>query len=77
MCPGLLVYRVWKLERRVSKVRASKSTVMAIVRVLVDAVVLYSVMLFAFLFCFITENSGESILSDIVIPPFTSFMKQH
>lgn len=68
LCSGLLVYRVWKLERRVSKVRASKSTVMAIVRVLVDAVVLYSVMLFAFLFCFITENSGESILSDIVVP---------
>ncbi|KAG2040435.1 hypothetical protein BDR03DRAFT_857930 [Suillus americanus] len=68
LCSGLLVYRVWKIERRISQLRTSKGTVMAIVRVLVDAAVLYSVMLFSFLFCFITSNNGESVLSDIVVP---------
>ncbi|KAG2337275.1 hypothetical protein BDR05DRAFT_1063331 [Suillus weaverae] len=68
LCSGLLVYRVWKIECRVSKLRASKSTIMPIVRVLVDAAVLYSVMLFAFLICFITASSGESVLSDMVVP---------
>ncbi|KAG1848087.1 hypothetical protein DFJ58DRAFT_729989 [Suillus subalutaceus] len=59
---------VWKIERRVFKLRTSKGTVMAIVRALVDAAALYSVMLFSFLFCFITANNGESVLSDIVVP---------
>ncbi|KAG1778897.1 hypothetical protein EV702DRAFT_143670 [Suillus placidus] len=68
LCSGLLVYRVWKIECRVSKLRASKSTIMPIVRVLVDAAVLYSVMLFAFLICFITASSGESVLSDMAVP---------
>ncbi|KAG1809707.1 uncharacterized protein BJ212DRAFT_1379244 [Suillus subaureus] len=63
VCSGLLVYRV--------------APVMVIVRVLVDAAALYSVMLFSFLFCFITANNGESVLSDIVIPLFTSFMENN
>jgi hypothetical protein len=67
-CSGLLVYRVWKIERRVSKLRASKSTIVPIVRVLVDAAVLYSVMLFGFLICFLTASSGESVLSDMAVP---------
>ncbi|KAG1744857.1 hypothetical protein EDB19DRAFT_502209 [Suillus lakei] len=68
LCSGLLVYRIWKIERHVSKVRATTSTTMPIVRVLVDAAVLYSVMLFGFLICFLTASSGESVLSDMVVP---------
>lgn len=41
---------------------------MPIVRVLVDAAALYSVMLFGFLICFLTASSGESVLSDMAVP---------
>ncbi|KIK48571.1 hypothetical protein CY34DRAFT_8156 [Suillus luteus UH-Slu-Lm8-n1] len=67
-CSGLLVYRVWMIERRVAKLRASKSHLMPIVRVLVDAAALYSVMLFGFLICFLTASNGESVLSDMALP---------
>ncbi|KAG1797349.1 uncharacterized protein HD556DRAFT_252115 [Suillus plorans] len=68
LCSGLLIYRIWNIERRVSKIRASNSTMMPIVRVLVDAAVLYTVMLLGLLICFLAENDGESVLTDIAVP---------
>ncbi|KAG2136634.1 hypothetical protein DEU56DRAFT_355685 [Suillus clintonianus] len=68
VCSGLLVYRIWKIERDVSRARVTKSTIMPIVRVLVDAAVLYSVVLVGFLISFLTKTSGEAILSDLVVP---------
>lgn len=65
------------IERRVAKLRASKSHLMPIVRVLVDAAALYSVMLFGFLICFLTASNGESVLSDMVNLLFTSFMENN
>ncbi|KAG2051776.1 hypothetical protein BDR06DRAFT_573235 [Suillus hirtellus] len=68
LCSGLLIYRIWNIERRVSKIRASNSTMMPIVRVLVDAAVLYTVMLLGLLICFLAESDGESVLTDIAVP---------
>lgn len=68
LCSGLLIYRIWNIERRVSKIRASNSTMMPIVRVLVDAAVLYTVMLLGLLICFLAENDGESVLTDLAVP---------
>lgn len=68
LCSGLLAYRIWMIERAVSKMRATKGTMMQLVRVLVDAAVLYSVVLFSLLLCFVTTNNGESVLTDLVMP---------
>ncbi|KAG1744860.1 hypothetical protein EDB19DRAFT_1632608 [Suillus lakei] len=68
LCSGLMAYRIWMIEREVSKVRTTKGTMMPIVRVLVDAAALYSVVLFSLLLCFVTRNNGESVLTDLVMP---------
>ncbi|KAG1725532.1 hypothetical protein EDB19DRAFT_1915048 [Suillus lakei] len=65
---GLLAYRIWIIERDVCKGRAMEGTLMPIVRVLIDAAVLYSVVLFSLLICFVSSNNGESVLTDLVMP---------
>ncbi|KAG2743598.1 hypothetical protein P692DRAFT_20838267 [Suillus brevipes Sb2] len=65
---GLLAYRIWTIERAVSIVRASKSNVMPIMRVLVDAAILYSVVLFIALVCFVCLNNGETVVVDMAMP---------
>jgi hypothetical protein len=70
MCPGLLAYRIWTIEHAVSMLRASKSNVMPIMRVLVDAAILYTVVLFIALVCFVFLNNGVIVVVDMVIPPF-------
>ncbi|KAG1744858.1 hypothetical protein EDB19DRAFT_1960659 [Suillus lakei] len=69
VCSGLLLYRIWMVEREVSKVRATKKgSIMPLVRILVDAAVLYSVVLFSLLICFLCGNNGESVLTDLAVP---------
>ncbi|KAG1724546.1 hypothetical protein EDB19DRAFT_1644536 [Suillus lakei] len=70
LCSGLLAYRIWMTERDVSQARATTgtNTMMPIVRILVDAAALYSVVLFSLLICFLTGNNGESVLTDLVMP---------
>ncbi|KAG2111464.1 hypothetical protein DEU56DRAFT_935978 [Suillus clintonianus] len=65
---GLLAYRIWMIERNVYKARATIGPMMPIVRMLVDAAVLYSVVLFSLLICFVCSNNGESVLTDLVVP---------
>ncbi|KAG1728798.1 hypothetical protein EDB19DRAFT_1642350 [Suillus lakei] len=65
---GLLAYRIWMIERGVSTVRVTKSTMMHIMRVLVDSAVLYSLMLFAALICFVCSNNGEVVVVDMAMP---------
>lgn len=65
---GLLAYRIWMIERGVSTSRATKDSMMPIVRILVDATVLYSVALFIRLMCFVYNNNGEEVLVDMVVP---------
>lgn len=69
LCSALLAYRIWAIEREVAKVRTTKKgTMMPLVRILVDAAVLYSVVLFSLLICFLSGNNGESVLTDLVMP---------
>ncbi|KAG1778940.1 hypothetical protein EV702DRAFT_967251 [Suillus placidus] len=65
---GLLAYRIWMIERSVSTVRATKSTLMPILRVLVDSAVLYSAVLFPALICFMYSNTGEVVVVDMAMP---------
>jgi len=65
---GLLAYRIWTIERSVSSIRVSKKdTMMPVLRVLVDAAILYSVTLFTILLCFVNANNGQYVVLDMVI----------
>lgn len=65
---GLLAYRIWMMERKVSAMRATNGTLMPIVRVVVDAALIYSGMLLAMLICFVSNNNTQFILQDMVMP---------
>ncbi|KAG0704133.1 hypothetical protein DFH29DRAFT_392834 [Suillus ampliporus] len=65
---GLLAYRIWMIQHDISTVHAMKSTMMPIVRVLIDAAVLYSAVLITLLICFLCSNNGELILLDMAMP---------
>ncbi|KAG1751700.1 hypothetical protein EDD22DRAFT_1044782 [Suillus occidentalis] len=66
---GLLGYRIWAIERDVATIRAStKGTMMPIIRVLVDAAVLYSMALVTTLICFVLSSNGEYVMVDLVMP---------
>ncbi|KAG2752611.1 hypothetical protein P692DRAFT_20319691 [Suillus brevipes Sb2] len=65
---GLLAYRIWMIERNVSEVRTTKSTLMPIVRMLMDAAVLYTVVLFIGLICFVTSNNGVELVVEMIMP---------
>ncbi|KAG2141893.1 hypothetical protein DEU56DRAFT_734031 [Suillus clintonianus] len=63
---GLLAYRIWMLERSISTVRTTKSSMMPIVRVLVDAAILYTAALVTRLIFFIYNNNGQEFLVDMI-----------
>lgn len=64
---GLLAYRIWIIERNASSFRTSKqNTLMPVLRVLVDAAILYSATLFTALLCFVNSNNGQYVLLDMV-----------
>ncbi|KAG1717302.1 hypothetical protein EDB19DRAFT_1654289, partial [Suillus lakei] len=65
---GLLAYRIWTIERKVSPIRATNSTMMPIVRVLVDAAIMYSAALFTILICFVCANDAQYIMLDMITP---------
>ncbi|KAG1774151.1 hypothetical protein EV702DRAFT_1032453 [Suillus placidus] len=65
---GLLVYRIWTIERKVSSVRATNGTMMPIVHVLVDAAIVYAAALFVVLVCFVCTNDAQYILLDMIMP---------
>jgi len=44
---------------------------MPILRVLMDAAVLYSLVLLSMLVCFVLKNNGQYVVLDMVISPFT------
>lgn len=68
LASGFMAYRIWTIEHNVSAIRTSKSTLMPIIRVLVDAAILYSVSLFSALVCFTTSNNGQYIMLDMIMP---------
>ncbi|KAG1736527.1 hypothetical protein EDB19DRAFT_1896031 [Suillus lakei] len=66
---GLLAYRIWTFERNLSAIRASTSgTLTHIVRVLVDAALVYSAALLSMLICFIRSNNGQYVIADMITP---------
>ncbi|KAG2347121.1 hypothetical protein BDR05DRAFT_1043978 [Suillus weaverae] len=65
---GLLAYRIWAIDRDNSTIRATKSTMMPIIRVLMDAAILYSATLIVTLICFLCSNNGQMVLVDMAVP---------
>ncbi|KAG2140178.1 hypothetical protein DEU56DRAFT_296983 [Suillus clintonianus] len=64
---GLLAYRIWFLERKVSAIRTTKGR-MPLLRVLVDAAILYSATLCSSLICFALSNNGLYIMAYLNVP---------
>ncbi|KAG2048119.1 hypothetical protein BDR06DRAFT_1013252 [Suillus hirtellus] len=65
---GSLAYRIWRMECDVSALRATKSSMMPIVRVLADSAILYSVTLLSALVCFVKANNGQYVVLDMTTP---------
>jgi hypothetical protein len=64
---GLVIYRIWTIERKASAVRTTKRK-MPILRVLVDATVLYSVALCPFIIIFYTYSSAVFyVMGDMLV----------
>ncbi|KAG2364788.1 hypothetical protein BDR07DRAFT_1450092 [Suillus spraguei] len=64
---GLLAYRIWIIERKVSAVCTTRRKV-PILRVLIDAAVLYSVALGSSIICFSLWNDGLYVMGDLIVP---------
>lgn len=64
---GLVIYRIWTIERKASAVRTTKRK-MPILRVLVDATILYSVALCPFIIIFYTYSSAVFyVMGDMLV----------
>ncbi|KAG2067019.1 hypothetical protein BDR04DRAFT_1105898, partial [Suillus decipiens] len=64
---GLLAYRIWTNERQVSGIRASKGK-LPLLRVFVDAAILYSAALCSSIICFALSNNGLYVMADLHVP---------
>ncbi|KAG2337611.1 hypothetical protein BDR05DRAFT_970030 [Suillus weaverae] len=64
---GLLAYRIWTIERKVSTIRTRKG-IMPILHVLVDAAVLYSAFNCSAIICFARSNNGIYVIGDLINP---------
>lgn len=64
---ALLAYRIWTIERNVSGAYATKNK-MPILRVLVDAALIYSAALCASQVCFALSNNGFYVIGDLIVP---------
>ncbi|KAG2140177.1 hypothetical protein DEU56DRAFT_856398 [Suillus clintonianus] len=64
---GLLAYRIRMGERKVSAIRTTKGR-MPLLRVLVDAAILYSATLCSSLICFALSNNGLYVMADLNVP---------
>ncbi|KAG2141420.1 uncharacterized protein EDB93DRAFT_1105705 [Suillus bovinus] len=67
---GLLAYRIWVIQRGVSGFRTgiSRKNRMPVVRVLVDAAILYSAVLVTALVLFICGNNEQDTVVDMAVP---------
>ncbi|KAG1805521.1 uncharacterized protein BJ212DRAFT_1283461 [Suillus subaureus] len=64
---GLLAYRIWMNERKVSAIRTAKRRV-PILRILIDAAVLYSAVLGSSIICFSLWSHGIYVMGDLTVP---------
>ncbi|KAG2338939.1 hypothetical protein BDR05DRAFT_892576 [Suillus weaverae] len=66
---GLLAYRIWKIERNVSISRAStKVMTTSVMRVIMDAAILYTIALLSIVAGSLCSNSGPFVLIDVLTP---------
>ncbi|OJA19438.1 hypothetical protein AZE42_04223 [Rhizopogon vesiculosus] len=65
---GLLAYRIWMIECSIFTSRTRSGSTMPVLRVIVDAALLYSVTLLPALVCFICSNNGQFVMIDMIIP---------
>lgn len=65
---GLLVYRIWKIERNITNSRTTKITTTSILRVVIDAAILYSVALLCTLVNLACSNNGSLVMTDVLTP---------
>jgi hypothetical protein len=66
---ALLAYRIWSIGRRMTNVALATGIMWPVVRVILDAGILYSLSLLAALVCFIAQNHGHYVLLDMVRHP--------
>ncbi|KAJ8594707.1 hypothetical protein M405DRAFT_808472 [Rhizopogon salebrosus TDB-379] len=59
---GLLAYRIWTIDRSVAGLRTTRSPMMYILRVILDAAILYSVALLIVLISFTRSNNGNIVM---------------
>ncbi|KAF9244663.1 hypothetical protein BU15DRAFT_86028 [Melanogaster broomeanus] len=64
---ALLTFRIWSVGKRASSA-SQPSVLWPVVRIILDAGVLYSLSLLAALLCFITKNRGHYVLLDMIMP---------
>ncbi|KAG1744387.1 hypothetical protein EDB19DRAFT_1906613 [Suillus lakei] len=65
---GLLAYRIWKIERNVSTSRATKVMTTSIMRVIMDAAILYTIALLSTIIGSLCSGSGPFVLIDMLTP---------
>ncbi|KAG2037501.1 hypothetical protein BDR03DRAFT_999831 [Suillus americanus] len=65
---GLLAYRIWKIERNVANSRTTKITTTSILRVVMDAAILYSIALLCTLIVMVRPNNGSLVMIDVLTP---------
>ncbi|KAH0836357.1 hypothetical protein J3R83DRAFT_7910, partial [Lanmaoa asiatica] len=65
---ALLAFRIWKVGRRATRLSPHATVLWPVLRIILDAGVLYSLSLLAALLCFVGQNRGHYVLIDIVRP---------
>ncbi|KAG2751868.1 hypothetical protein P692DRAFT_20799754 [Suillus brevipes Sb2] len=65
---GLLAYRIWKIERTVANTRTTKMTTTSILRVIMDAAIVYSIALLCTLIGSVCSNNGSLVMIDVLMP---------
>ncbi|KAG1726154.1 hypothetical protein EDB19DRAFT_235036 [Suillus lakei] len=64
---GLVAYRIWMIERKVSTIRVTKRKI-PILRVLIDAAILYSAALCPFIIIFTYSPIVFDVMGDLLVP---------
>ncbi|EGN94411.1 hypothetical protein SERLA73DRAFT_188288 [Serpula lacrymans var. lacrymans S7.3] len=70
---ALLAYRLWAIDHHIA---TRKTFLLALLRIITDTGLLYSITLLVVFLCFITQNRGQYVLLDMVMPiiSITSYM---
>ncbi|KAG1804079.1 hypothetical protein EV424DRAFT_310197 [Suillus variegatus] len=63
---GLLAYRIWKIEHNVASSCTTKITTTSILRVVMDAAILYSIALLCTLIGVVCSNNGSLVMIDML-----------